>query len=988
MNAFAAKMSAQAAAALAGRTDVASVQPVGIVTRANETSVPFIGAPLVWNNLGVRGEGMRVALVDTGIDYTHKDFGGPGTPGAYAGNDPDIIEPGTFPTGKVIGGYDFVGGNYDVLDGDPSNDIPVPDPDPLDVDGHGTHTGGTCCGNGVPGKVGPGVAPKAKLYAVKVWDVGNSSDDVLVAGYEFAVDPNQDGSTNDRANVLSFSGGVDYGTKNSVEAVAAQGVVDLGTVFVASAGNAGNQPSGGSGYIVGTPAVAPGVVAVAASIDQFTAGTIDVNSPATVLPDGGIYVHQDWSGDITTDITGDIFDVRELDPPAAPDGTPVPSDQEYCTSLGGSPLAGKIALIFKGSTGAGDCGGSTKVYNAEVDGAIAVILWSGFGGAPFGLGPSAPPLPTIPAVMVSGPDGAALADAASPGAPGSYNTVVVNVTINANPEVIPGFEDLMTDFTSEGPARLTSDLKPDISAPGSDIGSAAVGTGDDKILLSGTSMAAPHVSGVAALLRQLHPTWTPLQIKAALMNQATQAMKNNDTSTPVPATVMGSGRVQAYESAKAKSLASPGSLSFGYQSMKTTTSFQRTLTVENLASVPHKYTVTGSTRYSDFSNPLATLQFAVTGGTWQSTLSFTLNAGTAKQVKVRLTVDPAAITKADDMYGWYYFNHGLDGNVTIQQSVNGSDTLHVPWHIVPEAASNNSMNKSHLDLTGVLPESSLAMNVDGGAGQNYGDLYLLGALDPADPNPASTGEEDISAIGARSFTGPSIDGVPEGIPNGFDPLVGLPWQIFLTNDNFPAEPVEVAVQTNGIHNTTDTNEIDVLIDVGGDGVFADPGLKADFLAVKTPEPGGVVVVYDLSLPDPFGNPVATYFNEYTLYDGNLTGIVFDADDIGLSDGNPVFSYGVRACTGRYSGDIPDQICDKAEQMSGGTYRAHLNVIDPALQIDDLVCRGPFGGTSCNAANPIVVSAGLAAPGEDPSILVVFPNNVPGPGTRTIITTET
>jgi minor extracellular serine protease Vpr len=240
VNAFSAVLSPAAAKQLAARPDVASVQPVSIVKLDNSTSVPFIGAPKVWNKFGAKGQGMTLALVDTGIDYTHADFGGSGDPADYENNDPNVVEPGTFPTNKVIGGYDFVGSNYDVVDGDTSNDIPRPDFDPLDRDGHGTHTGGTCCGIGVPGTVGAGVAPKVKILAYKVWDVGNSTDDVLVAAYERAVDPNQDGDTSDQADVLSFSGGVDYGTLNSVEAVAAQRVVDLGTVFVASAGNAGN----------------------------------------------------------------------------------------------------------------------------------------------------------------------------------------------------------------------------------------------------------------------------------------------------------------------------------------------------------------------------------------------------------------------------------------------------------------------------------------------------------------------------------------------------------------------------------------------------------------------------------------------------------------------------------------------------------------------------------------------------------------------------
>lgn len=140
---------------------------------------------------------------------------------AYESNDPNVIEPGTFPTDKVVGGFDFVGSDYDVLDDDTSNDIPRPDFDPLDRDRHGTHTGGTCCGIGVPGAIGKGVAPKVKILAYKVWDVGNSTDDVLVAAYDRAVDPDQDGDTSDRADVVSFSGGVTYGSLDLVEAIAA-----------------------------------------------------------------------------------------------------------------------------------------------------------------------------------------------------------------------------------------------------------------------------------------------------------------------------------------------------------------------------------------------------------------------------------------------------------------------------------------------------------------------------------------------------------------------------------------------------------------------------------------------------------------------------------------------------------------------------------------------------------------------------------------------
>ena len=282
LNGFSANLSPDAVSKLAARADVRSVQPVSVVEKLNETSVPFIGATRVWHDFGARGQGMTVAVVDTGIDYTHANFGGPGTVAAYEANDPNFIEPGTFPTKKVIGGYDFVGSNYE-RHSTRTRPTTSRGPTPTRSTGSTTTTARTpraaAAATASPGEIGRGVAPEAKLLAIKVWDEGNSTDDVLVAGYERAMDPNDDGDIDDAADVLSFSGGVDYGTLNSVEARAAQRVVDLGTVFVASAGNSGNQPVGGSAYIVGTPATARGVISVAASIDEFNAQTIDRQQP-------------------------------------------------------------------------------------------------------------------------------------------------------------------------------------------------------------------------------------------------------------------------------------------------------------------------------------------------------------------------------------------------------------------------------------------------------------------------------------------------------------------------------------------------------------------------------------------------------------------------------------------------------------------------------------------------------------------------------------
>ena len=270
------------------------------------------------------------------------------------------------------------------------------------------------------------------------------------------------------------------------------------------------------------------------------------------------------------------------------------------------------------------------------------------------------------------------------------------------------------------------------------------------------------------------------------------------------------------------------------------------------------------------------------------------------------------------------------------------------------------------------------------AGISYADLYHLGTTDPA----GARNEADLVAVGARSFTGSSIDGVAEGVPAGTDETFGITWLEFLTSDNEPTEPVEIGVQTWGEHNVTETLEVDVFIDAGADGEFADPDLQADFLLVKLAAPGGEVCVFDLSLADPFDECAAVYFPDYNNYNSNLVGLVVDARAIGLADGESDFAYHVEACTGTFTGDVPGFICDAAGEIDGDTNTWDLvfDAADPALVIDPPTCQGFWDGGDCDAEDPIDVSVGSAAT-DDPSILALFPNDAPH-RTPTVVETTT
>jgi minor extracellular serine protease Vpr len=187
LNAVFVETDGESLARIAADPSVERVAPVGNYELDLSETVPYIGASDV-QATGVDGSGITVAVLDSGIDYTHANLGGPGTLEAYEaayGTDPsdprNTTLDGLFPTAKVIGGYDFVGEVW-------PNGPEAPDPDPIDFEGHGTHVADIIAGVG-------GVAPGASLYAVKVCSAVSSSCSgiALLQGMEFSADPNGDG---------------------------------------------------------------------------------------------------------------------------------------------------------------------------------------------------------------------------------------------------------------------------------------------------------------------------------------------------------------------------------------------------------------------------------------------------------------------------------------------------------------------------------------------------------------------------------------------------------------------------------------------------------------------------------------------------------------------------------------------------------------------------------------------------------------------------
>jgi subtilisin family serine protease len=688
--------------ALSTLLNVVSVKAVATYELDNSVSVPFIGAPAAWAGTpGLRGENVRVAIIDTGIDYTHANFGGPGTPKAYTAAhlaetlpaDPQWFGPGA---PKVKGGIDLAGDLYNPDSTDPSRRIPHPDPNPLDCYGHGSHVAGTAAGFGVtssgekyggpytPGlsgmRIGPGVAPLADLYAVRVFGCEGSTD-LVVDAIDWSV-------ANDM-QVINMSLGASFGTEDDASAEAASNAADSGIVVVASAGNSGPNP-----YITGSPATGTRAISVAAvdSTSSFPGALITLASGAAVkainannwaLPAGtlSVYVLRNSSGGVSLGC----------------------SDAEYVDKA----IAGKLVVAQRGT-----CPRVDRAKFASGHGAAAVAMINdGPGFPPFeGDIPGA----SIPFLGVQrGADGNALAASAS---------ASLQATTVANP-TFRGF----ASFSSGGP-RQDGYLKPDVSAPGVSIISTEIGTGAGGGRNSGTSMAAPHVAGVAALALQAHPGWEAKDVRLAIVNTADPSQVAGYT-----ARLGGAGLVQPYPATRTSVIASSEdepAANFGKAQIDEDFTDAREVRLRNLGSVSATFNVstvnTGGSPRSISVSPA----------------SVTVPGGGSATVVVSLRVPVATVGSADffrDVRGFVAFSPAT-------ADMNNGVGLTVPYYFVPRGRSLAQARLSSA-LGPAHPSSSATVSNLEGLAPATADFYAWGLSSPQ----KHLGPIDLRAVGVQSF---------------------------------------------------------------------------------------------------------------------------------------------------------------------------------------------------------------------------------------------
>ncbi|HEV7809400.1 MAG TPA: S8 family serine peptidase, partial [Candidatus Limnocylindrales bacterium] len=585
--------------ALAVRADVVSISRLVPKKLDNAHSAVLTKVLSTWQSTGLTGRGIRVGIIDSGIDYTHADFGGAATIAAYDAIDRTAKTP-AFPSAKVIGGTDLAGENYDASSDDPAQFTPKPDPNPLDCDGHGTHVAGIAAGFGVNGdgstfkgnyasltaaklaamRVGPGMAPKASLYAIKVFgcpDGANAGSTFLVApGIDWALDPNGDGNFRDHLDLVNISIGADYSSPDDPDAMFVANAVAHNMLVVTSAGNAGDL------YDVGGDV--PSALTVASSRDSFNLlDAVEVTAPAAVAGNkpGQVSVAFNYIGFDRTRPVVKMTDATNLD---------------GCKPFNAADKAkvkGKyVWLEWDDNDTTRVCGSAGRSGNAAAAGADGVILTSALEQFDAGITGST----TIPVFQLTASSTVALRPALNAG------TLVIRIAgslVLSFPVNDPSLTDTISSFSSRG--TRTPGVKPDISAPGDTIISAGRGTGNLARNLSGTSMASPHVAGIAALVRQAHRGWSAAEVKAAIMATANHDLFSEPNQAPpiYGPNREGTGRVDALGATTTRVIAavsdSPTTVSVGFGVVEVKAakmSLSKSITLTNKGSKPATYGAT------------------------------------------------------------------------------------------------------------------------------------------------------------------------------------------------------------------------------------------------------------------------------------------------------------------------------------------------------------------------------------------------------------
>lgn len=489
-------------------------------------SAPLIGAPYAWEH-GYKGEDVIVAIVDSGINYFHPAFGGDGRETLKLGGSEDLTKSGGY-NARVIGGYNWADDNNDIVDRTDSQ--------------HGVHVAGTVGGydatpsGTINGQPFSGVAPSVKFLAEKVFsndpDRASTTSDEYIAAVEHAVA--------NGASVINMSLGSSAGAFNPEDPFfkVMKNASDAGVVFSISAGNSNYSVGPSFPFIenpdialVGSPSINPPSISVAASMNQ--ASFYDMMKLNQPVGNKGIQ-------------NVPMLPASSNPHPSTLKGTYklVPAGAGISVSDFPTEVAGNVALIERGKVAF-----ETKIQNAIHAGAVAAIIYNNAGDNFINMGTGS--ATAIPAASIRQSDGETILKAIQSG-------TEIMVSFPLEKTDLPLAVDTMTDFSSWG-YEPSLGFKPTLTAPGgsiiSSIGSQAYASFD------GTSMAAPHVAGAAALVierfKKDNIPYTSGDVRTALANTA-KILTDPSTGLPYPVRRQGSGRIQVDQALRTDVLVTSG----------------------------------------------------------------------------------------------------------------------------------------------------------------------------------------------------------------------------------------------------------------------------------------------------------------------------------------------------------------------------------------------------------------------------------------------